>query len=144
MGVNNQWRKVMGLDMYMTGRKYVGGHWQCDEPIRREDDHPIESIEVSLGYWRKHRKLHGFIVNTFAEGVDECQTIEMSVDALREIATALRTNDLPCTEGFFFGDDAIDAEEKTNCEEYAQQMEDAIKWLEEGAWERSVYYKASW
>ena len=52
----------MGLDMYLNGRKYVGGHWQREEPIRKEDNHPISSVEVSLGYWRKHRKLHGFIL----------------------------------------------------------------------------------
>jgi len=137
----------MGLDMYMTGSKFIGGHWQRDKPIRKEDDHPINSIEVSLGYWRKHRRLHGFIVNTFADGVDDCRKIELSTDALRQIAKALRDDDLPETEGFFFGNEKIDKEEKEQSEEYANQMEEAIKWLEAGKknpFERSVYYEASW
>jgi len=134
----------MGLDMYLSGRKYVGGHWQREEPIRKEDNHPISSVEVSLGYWRKHRKLHGFIVNTFAEGEDLCQEIELDTKALRKIATALRSDILPDTEGFFFGNEDIDEEEKKQAEEYAQQIEQAIEWLNEGDWERSVYYQASW
>ena len=134
----------MGLDMYMTGRKYIGGHWQRDEPIRKEDNRLIDSIEVHLGYWRKHRKLHGFIVNTFADGVDDCRKIELSTGSLRQIAKALRSNVLPETEGFFFGDEGMDKQEKERSEEYAKQMEDAIKWLKAGDWERSVYYRASW
>jgi hypothetical protein len=26
-----------------------------------------------VGYWRKHPDLHGYIVETFADGVDACQ-----------------------------------------------------------------------
>ena len=134
----------MGLDMYLTGRKYVGGHWQREKPVRKEDDHPIDSIEVALGYWRKHRNLHGFIVNTFADGADTCQDIELTKLDLYQIAKALRLNTLPHTEGSFFGNEEIDEEEKEHSEEYAKQIDDAIKWLEAGDWERSVYYKASW
>ena len=134
----------MGLDMYLNGRKHVGGLWQREEPIRKEDDLPIDSIEVSFGYWRKHRKLHGFIVNSFAGGEDKCQQIGLGVDELRKIATALRTDNLPDTEGFFFGDEVIDEEEKKQAEEYAQQIEQAIEWLGKGDWKRSVYYQASW
>jgi len=136
----------MGLDMYLVGRKYVGGSFNQD--IDKEDGFPVDSVKLELGYWRKHRKLHGYIVNTFAEGKDECQKIDLGVDELRKIATALRTNDLPNTEGFFFGNEEIDEEEKERSEEYAKQIEEAIKWLDKGEspyfWKRSVYYRASW
>ena len=136
----------MGLDMYLVGRKYVGGSFNQD--IDKEDGFPVDSVKLELGYWRKHRKLHGYIVNTFAEGKDECQKIDLGVDELRKIATALRTNDLPNTEGFFFGNEEIDDEEKERSEEYAKQIEEAIKWLDKGEspyfWKRSVYYRASW
>ena len=132
----------MGLDMYLVGRKYVGGSFNQD--IDKEDGFPVDSVKLELGYWRKHRKLHGYIVNTFAEGKDECQKIDLGVDELRKIATALRTNDLPDTEGFFFGNEEIDDEEKERSEEYAKQIEEAIKWLDKGDWKRSVYYRASW
>ena len=33
----------MGLDMYLTGRKYVGGSLQGDdEPFREEDGKPVD------------------------------------------------------------------------------------------------------
>jgi len=135
----------MGLDMYLTGRKHVGGSLQGDdEPFREEDGKPIDSMNLELGYWRKHRKLHGYIVNTFAEGKDECQEINLEGDDLRTIAKAVLTNDLPNTEGFFFGSDEIDKLEEACREEHAKQLYEAAKWLEDGDWKRTVVYQASW
>ena len=135
----------MGLDMYLTGRKYVGGSLQGDdEPFREEDGKPVDSMNLELGYWRKHRKLHGYIVNTFAEGKDECQKINLEGDDLRKIAKAVRTNDLPNTEGFFFGCEEIDNTYSNEAEEHAQQFDEAAKWLEDGDWKRTVFYRASW
>ena len=135
----------MGLDMYLTGRKYVGGSLQGDdEPFREEDGKPIDSMNLELGYWRKHRKLHGYIVNTFAEGKDECQKINLEGDDLRKIAKAVLTNDLPNTEGFFFGCEEIDNTYSDESEEHAKQLYEAAKWLEDGDWKRTVVYQASW
>ena len=135
----------MGLDMYLVGDKYVGGSWaSCVEPVPLEDGKPIQSICIDLGYWRKHRKLHGYIVDNFAGGEDECQKIYLSAPDLRKIAEALCTHDLPTTEGFFFGSDEIDTDEKKHGKEYAAWFEDAARWLERGDWKLSVYYQASW
>ena len=120
----------MGLDMYLTGRKYVGGSLQGDdEPFREEDGKPVDSMNLELGCWRKHRKLHGYIVNTFAEGKDECQDIPLEGDDLRKIAKAVRINDLPHTEGCFFGDAEMDKAFSDEAEEHAQQFDEAAKWL---------------
>lgn len=56
-----------------------------------------------VGYWRKHPDLHGFIVKTFAGGVDECQKIPLSSNDLTKILSAVLENKLPHTTGFFFG-----------------------------------------
>jgi hypothetical protein len=69
----------MGLDMYLS---YDG---------------------VEVGYWRKHPNLHGFIVNTFADGMDECQEIVLNLEAVDTILNAIIKDDLPTTTGFFFG-----------------------------------------
>jgi hypothetical protein len=74
----------MGLDMFMYG--VTKG--------RKPEE---------LGYWRKHPDLHGFIVQTFAGGLDECQEIPLDLEALERIAQAVRDRGLPHTEGFFFG-----------------------------------------
>ena len=143
----------MGLDMYLTGRKNIGGHWQNPkvQEVRKEDGYLIEDITVSLGYWRKHRKLHGYIVNTFADGVDECQEIYLSAKDLQKIIEALRSGELPETEGFYFGNEEIDEEEKKHTEEYIGWLENAIKWLEAPRHRfdtvrmlKNIYYQASW
>ena len=136
----------MGLDMYMTGRKYVGGSLQDwpEEPKFVQDGFPVERVELELGYWRKHRKLHGYIVNTFANGVDECQEIPLEAPDLRNIAKAVREKNLPYTKGCFFGNDEFDKEEEERREEHAQVLEHAAEWLDSGDWKRTVYYRASW
>ena len=134
----------MGLDMYMTGRKYVGGSFQQDEPKCFQDGFPVETMELELGYWRKHRKLHGYIVNTFANGVDECQEIPLEAPDLRNIAKAVREKNLPYTTGDFFGNDEFVKEEEERREEHAQVLEHAAEWLDSGDWKRTVYYRASW
>jgi hypothetical protein len=72
---NNLGYLVMGLDMYLIGDVFVRNREvEADIYI---DGYPQDRAELELGYWRKHRKLHGYIVNTFAKGVDECQKIEL-------------------------------------------------------------------
>ena len=49
---------------------------------------------LSLGYWRKHPDLHGFIVKTFANGKDECQRIDLTGEDLIKIIEAVKSNTL--------------------------------------------------
>lgn len=79
----------MGLDMYLSGKKTFGGHWGS---VRQEDGLPVEKIEVSLGYWRKHQLLHDYIVQTFANGVDNCEPIDLTVEQVNEIIDAVKNN----------------------------------------------------
>jgi len=61
-------------------------------------------MTIDLGYWRKHADLHGYIINTFADGVDECQKIELSEDDLDKIIKAIKNDELEKDHsGFFFG-----------------------------------------
>jgi len=137
---------VMGLDMFLTGRKYVGGSLQNEEyPFQEMDGKPVESIILDLGVWRKHSKLHGYIVKNFAHnGEDDCQKIELTEDDLKRIVNAIRNKDLPKTEGCFFGNDEIDEMHAKDKDENINKFEDAIKWLGEHTWKHSVYYQASW
>jgi hypothetical protein len=133
----------MGLDMYLTGNKYFHRFDQNLNrlPSEKEDGYEVKSHNLSLGYWRKHPNLHGYIVETFADGADECQEIELSAADIRQILQAITDNALPSTEGFFFGES--DGTEKL---EDIQIFADALKWLEQQdqvSW-RSVIYQASW
>jgi hypothetical protein len=135
----------MGLDMYLKGNKFFWTDWEVPENNRTEDGFRVDEMELRLGYWRKHPNLHGFIVQTFADGVDECQEIELSVKQCREIIQAVKEKRLPKTTGFFFGESDGSEDEET-----IEIFEKAIKWVSDTPPDekqksiRSIVYQASW
>jgi len=134
----------MGLDMYLKGEKFLPTDWSDDSNNLREDGFRVESINLELGYWRKHPDLHGYIVQEFADGVDECQPIHLGEEDLEKIIKAVKGADLPETSGFFFGSSGDAGDQNT-----IEQLEKAIAWLNleetvhKESW-KSVIYQASW
>jgi hypothetical protein len=86
---------IMGLDMYLVGNKSTSYKAEV-----MEDGFPVMATQLKLGYWRKHPNLHGFIVQQFADGEDNCQEIYLSKDDLLKIIQAVKDDNLPYTEGF--------------------------------------------
>jgi len=138
----------MGLDMYLTGRKFM----TFDAPKREEDGYEIEQIEVKIGYWRKHPNLHGYIVEQFAGGEDKCQDIDLDMQQIQQVMEAIKNNELEVTEGFFFGKSPDPEGEKEAFEEQLKLDLEifalAVAWLtriepKEKCY-RSVVYRASW
>ena len=73
----------MGLDMYLEGHKFHSSYYLNGYPKPKPtcpDGFEIKSTTLDLGYWRKHPNLHGYIVNTYAEGKDECQEIYLDAE----------------------------------------------------------------
>ena len=75
------------------------------------------TVQIPVGYWRKANAIHGWIVENFADGVDECQQIHIprsGMEQLRDLCHAVITDPdkgkeaLPPTAGFFFGSYDID------------------------------------
>jgi hypothetical protein len=129
----------MGLDMYLTGHRFMHSMNKPNKRSRERGERKGELID--LGYWRKHPNLHGYIVQTFAGGKDECQEIDLSAEGIREILAAIEADELPETTGFFFG--VSDGTEK---DDDLKIFRNALAWLEakdDEAW-RSIYYQASW
>ena len=145
----------MGVDMYLRGDKFIskwdhsqqkpeGGSLEIDRPV--VDGFEVETYVLDMGYWRKFAPLHVYIVNEFADGVDECQRIDLEADQLRKIATALRDNELPNNNdchGFFFGGDEWWDELRSVGDKHAKLFEKAADWVDETPW-GSVTYQASW
>jgi hypothetical protein len=131
----------MGLDMFLNGEKFIWGDFKNPANNPTEDGFPVKSRKLELGYWREHPNLHGFIVNEFAGGKDDCSEIYLDADKIKRIMEAVRDEFLPHTEGFFFG--VSDGSEK---EETLQIFAKALEWLEtkEEGISRSVFYQASW
>lgn len=115
----------MGLDMYLNSR---------------------EGYE--MGYWRKANQVHGYIVDNFAEGRDNCQEIELTREKLEQLQKDCRAvlgdmskamELLPPTEGFFFGSYELD-------EFYREDLYDTIAIIDKClATEEEIFiYQASW
>ena len=118
----------MGLDMQLFGL----------EPNESGISRDSFNYRNELAYWRKHPNLHGYIVNAFACGEDECQKINLSLEDLSKILNAVETDNLPETTGFFFGKSRVEDKELS-----ILQLNKVINWVNELPG-RKVYYQASW
>jgi len=130
----------MGLDMYLTGEKY---YWQDYKEPRnniKEDGFRLKTKTFEVGYWRKHPDLHGFIVQTFADNIDECQDIYLNIDNLKQIINAIKEKQLPKTHGCFYGES-----NGSEDDESIRIFINAIDWLEcrETKISKSITYRAS-
>jgi hypothetical protein len=139
----------MGLDMYLQGKKFFWSNWENPAMNRTEDGLRLVELQVELGYWRKHPNLHGFIVQNFAGGVDDCRDIELHIVQLEAIITACKLGQLPITQGFFFGESPSPDDKAAYNDQIAEDvavLQKAITWLEseERRVSRSVVYSASW
>ncbi len=131
----------MGLDMYLTGEKYFCAYPPEEACIPQEHGFEVRSHMLRLGYWRKHPNLHGYIVDNYAKGFDNCEPIFLDEHQIEEIIAAITAETLPHTEGFFFG--ASDGTEK---DEDLKIFSAALAWLrapEKGVF-KSIHYQASW
>jgi hypothetical protein len=129
----------MGLDMYLSVRKYVSRMDFSDydksegyrntpqfdslvdtlgvsEFIEPQDSTGIH-VEIPVMYWRKANAIHKWFVDEQADGVDECQPINVSTESLKELVDLceqeLYSKDdlglyLPTESGFFFGSTEYD------------------------------------
>jgi len=132
----------MGLDMYLEGHKHFMEHYEDKEKNLMEDGFRIKEKVLELGYWRKHPDLHGFIVQEFADGKDECQDIELTTEDLQKILKAVEGEILPHTEGFFFGASSLEDKDYT-----IDILKKAIKWSKKKEKDdiiKYVIYRASW
>lgn len=136
----------MGLDMFLIGRKHkrlVYGDTPIEDQYTKEDGFPVTERRLEIGYWRKHPNLHGYIVNVFNEGDDDCQPLPLAAEDVRQIIAAVKAGELPHTEGFFFGKSEGTEEER---QEDIAILERALEWVSANDPEdyRDLYYEASW
>ena len=130
----------MGLDMYLTAKRYVSDYREEDKPLHEKVkalDVPaalgkVNRYETEAAYWRKANQIHNWFVQNVQDGEDECRPHYVSVTNLRELLEAckevLADHDkaedlLPVQEGFFFGSYEYD-------DWYFEQIQDTIQQLE--------------
>ena len=117
----------MGLDMYA----YVANKANADYDNHQE-----------LAYWRKHPNLHGWMerlaesknvqYNTF-NGVE----LELTWEDLDELERAVTHDQLPSTQGFFFGNEADEHYKENDLEFIKKARAELFMGLK-------VFYNSSW
>jgi hypothetical protein len=155
-------RTKMGLDQYLTARKYVSTYREQDNELREKliatlaltENHYSDefgfSIEVPRHYWRKANQIHGWFVENIQGGEDDCKDYHFTVGdiiPLRDLCKQVLDNHelaedlLPVNGGFFFGSYEYD-------EYYFEQIQDTYTALtniihtsELGDY---LVYRASW
>lgn len=118
----------MGLDMslYLRYRPYeykenIKEDYPENLKLIVKDDNYVgyidKEIYYEVAYWRKANAIHKYFVDTCADGVDECQRINVSLKNIKDLVEVcgLILNDytlapdlLPTRDGFFFGSTEYD------------------------------------
>jgi len=118
----------MGLDMYA----YTAAKEQAD----------YETGQREIAYWRKHPNLHGWMERLAKSKNVEYGTfngveLELTWEDLDKLERDINNNNLPNTQGFFFGE---------NSDEYyqAQDLEFIKKARAELFLGLKVFYNSSW
>jgi hypothetical protein len=166
----------MGLDMYLNvsqrieSHDYSRGHSETNRTENPKYNAIVETVgmkvrdniaasvavEYTAIYWRKANQIHGWFVNTLANGVDECQVIPVPRDNLVALhgrcavlldtrSTELAMELLPPTPGFFFGAYEIDDYYWVDVEETHKELTELLDEItEDNRWDYSIEYQASW
>jgi hypothetical protein len=107
----------MGLDMYLTAKRYVSDYIAEDndlnEALKKVDaPYRIKLIEMEAMYWRKANAIHKWFVDNVQGGVDNCAEYFVERKLLQELLQVCKEvkadpesaeDILPTEGGFFFG-----------------------------------------
>ena len=125
----------MGLDMFAY-------------TVKSED--AIDDFNISpdadnneIKYWRKHHDLHGWMERLYRDKGGEaesfnCVKVRLYEHDLDYLEADVMTNQLPQTQGFFFGSNPPDADSIAEDLEFIKAAREAI---EDGF---AVYYDSWW
>ena len=127
----------MGLDMFAYKMKY--------NPSKEVDfKEEIQEVAPSeLHYWRKHPNLHGWMEQLYRQkgggGRDfNGDPVVISKEDLDNLAASIIDEELPDTDGFFFGQSYNNEQERQDDLDFVKKAHRAI---EEGY---TVYYDSWW
>ena len=153
----------MGLDMYLSAKRYVSGFAKEDEAVGENikemfpelknfgatEQQLIREVSIRAGYWRKANQIHKWFVDNVQDGTDNCGNYYVSREHLEELKKLcqqvidfrhLATDKLPPSQGFFFGNDKVD-------DYYFDDLQQTIQIINEcltlpNSWE--FEYHSSW
>ena len=135
----------MGLDMYAYVATKAGQQKEYYEGCELQEDGGYTNSKITqpreIAYWRKHPNLHGWMQqlwefkgNSGEFNGDELELTWEDLDVLEEV---VKSNNLPGTSGFFFGEPSDD-----------HYREQDLKFIREAKAELflglKVFYNSSW
>jgi hypothetical protein len=154
----------MGLDMYLSAKKYMSQYFDESDVERIEKINDIfgvtgiedgnygaQEVTFRVAYWRKANAIHDWFVQNVQGGVDECQEAWVSREQLQELITICEQvladmskaeQLLPTRSGFFFGGTDYDEFYKQDLEYTVERLK---KILGDPALQKmDFYYQSSW
>jgi hypothetical protein len=162
----------MGLDMYMTARRYV---WGSEEELQTKIKEVVEPFraewepkEVSfrVGYWRKANAIHNWFVQNVQDGEDDCKEYGVYEESIKDLYQVVcevleaHTNEVALEKlspaaGFFFGSTEINEwywQDLENTKKILQPLVDAFNEADKMGDKRythpiykyDFYYQSSW
>lgn len=154
----------MGLDMYLTGKRYMSKYFDKEDEQRinqvneifglegiEDGDYAAQEVTFRVAYWRKANAIHKWFVDKCQGGVDECQEtylerehLQQLVDTCKIVLGDMSRADelLPTSSGFFFGSADYDEFYKSDLEYTVERIE---KILSDPALAKcDFYYQSSW
>lgn len=144
----------MGLDMYLSKKRFIGGEERTTLQITGLQPEvnvaKVECIVEEAAYWRKANAIHRWFVENVQGHRDECASFDVSREQLARLLEvvaqvladpAKAAELLPTQSGFFFGSVAYDADYFFDLEETRRMLSDALRADEP---DTAFVYQASW
>ena len=78
----------MGLDMYLSAKKYLWSFNDADTQVAKEIQEKInvnrrvKEVVIEAAYWRKANQIHNWFVENIQDGMDECKPHYVSREQL--------------------------------------------------------------
>jgi hypothetical protein len=126
----------MGLDMYAFRVKAEDalGDFEIARTFHKHEE---------IMYWRKHHDLHGWMERLYRakDGTKEsfnCVPVRLTMEDLQNLENDVLSNNLPQTQGFFFGTNPPDEDSKLQDMEFISKAKIAISQGD------TVYYDSWW
>jgi hypothetical protein len=138
----------MGLDQYayVSAKANARDEYYSDENYDKDDADPTKIGEPrEIAYWRKHPNLQGWMERLWHRKQPDAaeQTsfngieLELTWDDIEDLERAVIHQQLPSTQGFFFGDNSDDYYRKQDLEFIKNARAELFMGLK-------VFYNSSW
>ena len=147
----------MGLDMYLTAKRYIYDFGDNDMPLRdalkelKVNDMCVKELSYEAGYWRKANQIHKWFVDNVQGGVDNCAEYLVSVADLEKLLALVnevlthtkKAKDLlPTSNGFFFGSGLYDEGYYDDLIHTKAIIENVLSMPDLSKYD--IYYSSSW